>query len=64
MNNDLVVNGLWIRGLVVRGREWSFQMLCLQLGNKYFMLGRLSKEVGWHHYDTIMELEGTRKAKV
>ena len=23
----------------------------------------LSKEVGWHHYDTIMELEGKWKEK-
>ena len=27
------------------------------------MLRRLSKEVGWHHYDTITELKGKRKAK-
>ena len=38
-------------------------MLCFQPGHKYFLLGRLSKEFGWHHYDTIMELEGKRKEK-
>ena len=63
MNNDLVVKGLGIRGLGVRGIEWSSQMLCLQPRHKYFLLGRLSKEVGWHHYDTITELEGKRKVK-
>jgi large subunit ribosomal protein L13Ae len=26
-------------------------------------LGSLSTEVGWHHYDTIKELEENRKAK-
>ena len=63
MNNDLVIKGLGIRGLGVRGREWSFQMLCLQPGHNYCLLGRISKEVGWHHYGTITKLEGKRKAK-
>ena len=27
------------------------------------MLGRLSKEGCWHHYDTITELEGKRKVE-
>ena len=38
-------------------------MLCPQLGHKYCLLGRLSKEVGWHHYETITKLEGKRKEK-
>ena len=28
-------------------------MLRLQKGHKYCLLGRLSSEVGWNHYDTI-----------
>ena len=35
----------------------------LQPGHKYCLLGRLSKEVGWHHYEIITELEGKRKVK-
>lgn len=30
-----------------------FRVLRLQPGHKYCLLGRLSKEVGWNHYDTI-----------
>jgi len=41
----------------------ALKVLRLQPGHKYCLLGRLSKEVGWHHYDTITELEGKRKAK-
>ena len=41
----------------------ALKVLRLQPGHNYCLLGRLSKEVGWHHYDTIMELEGKRKAK-
>ena len=41
----------------------ALKVLRLQPGHKYCLLGRLSKEVGWHDYDTIMELEGKRKAK-
>ncbi|OIC48272.1 50S ribosomal protein L13 [Acinetobacter baumannii] len=41
----------------------ALKVLRLQLGHKYCLLGRLSKEVGWHHYDTITELEEKRKAK-
>ena len=41
----------------------ALKVLRLQLGHKYCLLGRLSKEVGWHHYDTITELEWKRKAK-
>jgi large subunit ribosomal protein L13Ae len=28
-------------------------VLRLQSGHKYCLLGRLSSEVGWNHYDTI-----------
>jgi len=41
----------------------ALKVLRLQPGHKYCLLGRLSKEVGWHHYDTITELEEKRKAK-
>jgi len=41
----------------------ALKVLRLQPGHKYCLLGRISKEVGWHHYDTITELEGKRKAK-
>ena len=41
----------------------ALKVLRLQPSHKYCLLGRLSIEVGWHHYDTIMELEGKRKAK-
>ena len=30
-----------------------FRVLRLQAGHKYCLLGRLSSEVGWNHYDTI-----------
>jgi hypothetical protein len=29
------------------------RVLRLQPGHKFCLLGRLSEEVGWHHYDTI-----------
>lgn len=29
------------------------RVLRLQAGHKYCLLGRLSSEVGWNHYDTI-----------
>ena len=32
-------------------------------GHNYCLIRRLSKEVSWHHYDTIRELEGKRKEK-
>jgi len=32
---------------------WQFRVLRLQAGHKYCLLGRLSSEVGWNHYDTI-----------
>ncbi|CBI16721.3 unnamed protein product, partial [Vitis vinifera] len=35
----------------------------LQAGHKYCLLGRLSLEVGWNHYDTIRELEKKRKER-
>eukprot|EP00253_Pinus_taeda_P000062 PITA_00062 len=41
----------------------ALKVLRLQPGHKYCLLGRLSKEVGWHHYDTITELEEKRKSK-
>ena len=31
----------------------ALKVLRLQPGHKYCLLGRLSKEVGWHHFDTI-----------
>jgi hypothetical protein len=30
-----------------------YRVLRLQPGHKFCLLGRLSTEVGWHHYDTI-----------
>jgi large subunit ribosomal protein L13Ae len=41
----------------------ALKVLRLQPGHKFCLLGRLSEEVGWHHYDTIKELEEKRKAK-
>ncbi|MCO5574402.1 hypothetical protein L7F22_028186 [Adiantum nelumboides] len=41
----------------------ALKVLRLQPGHKYCLLGRLSSEVGWHHYDTIKDLEERRKAK-
>ena len=32
---------------------FTFRVLRLQAGHKYCLLGRLSSEVGWNHYDTI-----------
>ncbi|KAL6586475.1 hypothetical protein OROMI_001463 [Orobanche minor] len=31
----------------------ALKVLRLQAGHKYCLLGRLSSEVGWNHYDTI-----------
>ncbi|KAK4406088.1 60S ribosomal protein L13a-4 [Sesamum angolense] len=39
----------------------ALKVLRLQAGHKYCLLGRLSSEVGWNHYDTIRELEKKRK---
>ena len=39
------------------------KVLRLQPGHKFCLLGRLSSEVGWHHYDTIKALEERRKYK-
>ncbi|CAK9167065.1 unnamed protein product [Ilex paraguariensis] len=39
------------------------KVLRLQAGHKYCLLGRLSSEVGWNHYDTIKELENKRKER-
>ncbi|XP_008805147.2 60S ribosomal protein L13a-2-like [Phoenix dactylifera] len=41
----------------------ALKVLRLQAGHKYCLLGRLSKEVGWSHYDTIKELEEKRKQR-
>ena len=41
----------------------ALKVLRLQPSHKYCLLGRLSKEVGWNHHETITELEGNRKAK-
>jgi hypothetical protein len=32
---------------------WWIRVLRLQPGHKYCLLGQLSSEVGWNHYDTI-----------
>ncbi|XP_075512122.1 large ribosomal subunit protein uL13w-like [Primulina tabacum] len=39
----------------------ALKVLRLQAGHKYCLLGRLSSEVGWNHYDIIRELEKKRK---
>ncbi|WOL00664.1 60S ribosomal protein L13a-4 [Canna indica] len=41
----------------------ALKVLRLQPGHKYCLLGRLSSEVGWNHYDTVKELEDKRKEK-
>ncbi|KAJ3688127.1 hypothetical protein LUZ61_017291 [Rhynchospora tenuis] len=41
----------------------ALKVLRLQPGHKYCLLGQLSKEVGWSHYDTIKELEEKRKER-
>nr|CAD1819432.1 unnamed protein product [Ananas comosus var. bracteatus] len=41
----------------------ALKVLRLQPGHKYCLLGRLSKEVGWNHHDTIKELEEKRKQR-
>ncbi|KAL4186426.1 hypothetical protein AMTRI_Chr09g33820 [Amborella trichopoda] len=41
----------------------ALKVLRLQPGHKYCLLGRLSSEVGWNHYDTIKELEEKRKVR-
>ena len=39
---------------MIRSKGRSFLMvLRLQAGHKYCLLGKLSSEVGWNHYDTI-----------
>lgn len=32
---------------------YEHRVLRLQAGHKYCLLGKLSSEVGWNHYDTI-----------
>ncbi|VFQ86309.1 unnamed protein product [Cuscuta campestris] len=41
----------------------ALKVLRLQAGHKYCLLGKLSSEVGWNHYDTIKELENKRKER-
>ncbi|KAH9540453.1 hypothetical protein CY35_14G005800 [Sphagnum magellanicum] len=41
----------------------AHKVLRLQPGHKFYLLGHLSTEVGWHHYDTIKELQEKWKAK-
>ncbi|KAF2321333.1 hypothetical protein GH714_039080, partial [Hevea brasiliensis] len=41
----------------------ALKVLRVQKGHKYCLLGRLSSEVGWNHYDTIRELEKKRKER-
>ncbi|KAB2602119.1 60S ribosomal protein L13a-1-like [Pyrus ussuriensis x Pyrus communis] len=41
----------------------ALKVLRLQKGHKYCLLGQLSSEVGWNHYDTIKELENKRKER-
>ncbi|XP_076906873.1 large ribosomal subunit protein uL13w-like [Bidens hawaiensis] len=41
----------------------ALKVLRLTAGHKYCLLGRLSSEVGWNHYETIKELEKKRKEK-
>lgn len=33
--------------------SYDFRVLRLQMGHKYCLMGQLSSEVGWNHYDTI-----------
>ncbi|CAN6688581.1 unnamed protein product [Malus baccata var. baccata] len=39
----------------------ALKVLRLQKGHKYCLLGQLSSEVGWNHYDAIKELETREK---
>eukprot|EP00245_Coleochaete_scutata_P016782 TRINITY_DN7981_c0_g1_i1.p1 TRINITY_DN7981_c0_g1~~TRINITY_DN7981_c0_g1_i1.p1 ORF type:complete len:210 (+),score=45.89 TRINITY_DN7981_c0_g1_i1:152-781(+) len=41
----------------------ALKVLRLQPGHNYCLLGNLSHEVGWHHWETIKELEEKRKVK-
>ncbi|GLT73025.1 hypothetical protein SLA2020_449130 [Shorea laevis] len=41
----------------------ALKVLRLQAGHKYCLLGKLSSEVGWNHYETIKELETKRKER-
>ncbi|VFR00523.1 unnamed protein product [Cuscuta campestris] len=41
----------------------ALKVLRLQAGHKYCLLGKLSSEVGWNHYDTIKTLEEKRKER-
>ncbi|KAK6796253.1 hypothetical protein RDI58_003954 [Solanum bulbocastanum] len=41
----------------------ALKVLRLQAGHKYCLLGKLSSEIGWNHFDKIKELENKRKRK-
>ena len=41
----------------------AFRVLRLAPGRKYCVLGRLSKEMGWHYSETVAKLEAKRKSK-
>ncbi|XVF28769.1 hypothetical protein REPUB_Repub15cG0059200 [Reevesia pubescens] len=41
----------------------AFKVLRIHKGHKYYVLGRLSSEVGWNHYNTIRELEKKRNER-
>ncbi|KAH0634386.1 hypothetical protein KY284_037172 [Solanum tuberosum] len=41
----------------------ALKVLRLRAGHKYCLLGKLSSEVGWNHYDTIRDLENKRKER-
>ncbi|XP_021830573.1 60S ribosomal protein L13a-1-like [Prunus avium] len=41
----------------------ALKVLRLQKGHKYCLLGQLSSEVGWNHFDTIKALEEKRKER-
>nr|XP_043618891.1 60S ribosomal protein L13a-1 [Erigeron canadensis] len=41
----------------------ALKVLRLTAGHKYCLLGQLSSEVGWNHYETIKDLEKKRKEK-
>ncbi|KAG6496997.1 60S ribosomal protein L13a-4-like [Zingiber officinale] len=41
----------------------ALKVLRLRPGHRYCLLGHLSSEVGWNHFDTIKELEEKRKER-
>ncbi|KAI3738393.1 hypothetical protein L2E82_28423 [Cichorium intybus] len=54
---------LWrtIRGMIPHKTKRGAAALARM--KKYCLLGRLSSEVGWNHYETIKDLEKKRKEK-